>query len=119
MSDSGRDFGANTDKEIQRRNAYKRGGTRDLGSLFFALYELSKAKTKSKIISDCLWVAIEAALDKNECEVAAMLGSLRRQLVEVPETTPIQESESVQALPFQPIQRGVYQLPDGSMVAVD
>jgi hypothetical protein len=116
MSDSGRDWGASSDEAIKERNAQK-AIQKNLGSLFFALAELTNAKGKSRIISECFQAAINAAMEKKEGEVAAMIATLRRQLIDVPNATPIQEIAS--SVPFQQIKRGVYQLPDGSMVAVD
>jgi len=54
---------------------------KDIGSLFYALAELTNSKAKALIISDCFQDAIDSAMDKNEIEVAAMFADLRRQLI--------------------------------------
>lgn len=116
MSDSGRDWGASSDEAIKERNAQK-ASQKNLGSLFFALAELTNARSKSRIISECLQASIDLAMEKKEIDVASLIATLRRQLIDVPAATPIQEI--AQNVPFQTLQRGVYELPDGSMVAVD
>ena len=116
MSDSGREWGQNSSGAIKQR-ATRKVPQKDLGGLFFVLGELTRSKAKARVISECFQAAIDAAMEKGEVDIAAMIATLRRQLIDVPNATPIQEATT--GVHFKTIERGVYQLPDGSMVAVD
>lgn len=96
---------------------------KNIGSLLFALWNLTNSKPKARVVSKCIDAAIRIAMDSQEYEIAASLRDLREQLIDVPhgrqDTKSITESEAVHDVPFQPIKPGVYQLPSGEMVAVD